>query len=121
MSVNSQKLHHFLDEWNTWKHEYHSNPKGDVIFQNQKLLTNIKFTTKSFHAIRNNLKGFEQLPETVMNPSEVWSRWANPEKQTVTLRTYIKGNYVVQTTDGEITNAYLVENISKYRQGVIVL
>jgi hypothetical protein len=121
MSANNQKLHKFIEAWHIWQHEYHSDSLGNVVFQNQKLLTNIRFTNKSFHVIRNNLKGFENLPDTVMNPDECWSYWKDPHKQTDVYRNYIKGQYVVSTLNGEIQNGYLVDNISKYRKGVIVL
>lgn len=121
MSVNKNKLHHFIESWEMWKHEYHSDQMGNVIFQNKKLLTNVRFTSKSFHNVRNNLKGFEKIPDTIMHPSEVWSLWADPKKQTVVLRNYIKDGYIVQTKDGEVTNSFATENISKYRVGVILL
>lgn len=121
MSINKNKLHHFIEEWNLWKHQYHSDIKGDIIFQNQKLLTNVRFTSKSFHAVRNNLKDFEKIPDTIMHPQECWSYWKDPKKQTDVYRNYLKDNYVINTLNGEIVNAYAVENISKYRVGVLVL
>lgn len=120
MATNPQKLHQFITAYHTWQHQYHSDRMGVIIFQNKKLLTNVRFTPKSFHNVRNNLQGFEVLPDTVMHPSECWSRWLDPQKQTVVLRNYIKNNYVVQTKDGEITNGFLVKNINKYRQGVLL-
>lgn len=121
MTSNNQKLHKFIEAWHTWQHEYHSDKMGTVIFQNQKLLTNIRFTAKSFHNVRNNLNGFEKLPDTVMHPSECWSFWKDPEKQTDVYRHYIRDNYLVITLNGEIMNAFLFTSIAKYRKGVIVL
>lgn len=121
MSVNKNKLHHFIESWEMWKHEYHSDQMGNVVFQNKKLLTNVRFTSKSFHNVRNNLKGFEKIPDTIMHPSEVWSYWKDPNKQIDVYRNYLKDNYLVTTLNGEVQNAYTVENISKYRTGVIVL
>ena len=117
---DNQKTHHFLNEWQEWKHLYHSDQLGNITFQCERLLTNILFTHKSFHSIKNHLKGFDQIPGTVMHPEEVWSYWQNPKKQTVVLRNYIKENYIVKTTDGEITDAFLTDNINRYRKGVIL-
>lgn len=121
MAINKQKLHQFINEWHLWQHKYHSDKRGNIIFQNQELFSNVRFTHKSFHNVRNNLQGFEKIPDTIMTPQEVWSYWKNPEKQTDVYRNYLKDNYVVSTLNEEVINAFLTTNIDKYRKGVIVL
>lgn len=113
-------LHNMVALVHQWKHDYHSDVKGTLTFQNKELYSNVIFNHKSFKAIQNNSAGFDQLADTVTNPDEVWSYWLDTNKQTITLRNYIKGNYVVKTQDGIITNAYLVDNVSRFRKGVII-
>lgn len=120
MSGNTQKLHHFIDAIQSWKHEYQTNEKGELVLQNQKLLTNVVFTHKSFNAIKKYLQEFEKLPDTIMTPQEVWSRWADPETQMNVYRNYIKDNYIVTTLNGEIIAGYLVDNINRFRNGVML-
>lgn len=120
-------VHHLTEIVTEWKDKYHVNDNGDVVFQNAKLFSNVVFTAKSLHQIQKHSRGFENIPETVSNPDEVWSYWDNPapEKQLNSIRNYIifgKVNYVVQTLAGEITDAFAVNNrsINKYRKGVIL-
>lgn len=114
-------LHQFSNLIHQWKYDYHSDGLHEIIFQNEKLLTNVVFNNKSFSNISHHAKGTHQLPDTITNCDECWSYWANPEKQTEVFRNYIKGNYVVQTEDGKIVNAYLVDNVNRFRRGVIIL
>jgi len=120
MNANKQKLHNFIEAWQEWKLKYHTNEHGEIIFQCERLLTNIVFNQHSFHSIKNHLKGFEHLPDTVMTPQECWSYWQDPKTQLVVLRNYIKDNFVVQTVDGIITDAFLVDNVHRFRKGVIL-
>jgi hypothetical protein len=118
-------VHHLSEIVDGWKDEYHVNKNGDIVFQNTKLFSNIRFTGKSLHAIQKHSRGFDNIPETVSNPAEVWSMWENPEKQLKSVRNYIifgTVNYVVQTVAGEITDAFAVNqrSINKYRKGVIL-
>ena len=55
-----------------------------------------------------------------MTPQECWSYWQDPKTQLVVLRNYIKDNFVVQTVDGIITDAFLVDNVHRFRKGVIL-
>src|SRR5579859_6934225 len=119
--MNNSKLHHFIEKWSEWKHVYHSDNKDNIIFQNEKLLSNVVFTLKAFHMISKHLNGFEQIPETIMNPDSVWSRWLDPEKQTTVLRNYIKGNYVVSTKDGVVEDAFSVGDTKRFKTGCILL
>lgn len=116
------KLHHFVELLDTWKHSYpDKNKVGGIVFRNDKLLSNVFWTEKSWHTIHKHPKGAEQLPETIENPKEVWSIWEDPNTQKVVLRTYIKDNYIVKTRDGIIQDAYLVDNVNRYRKGCIIL
>lgn len=120
MAVN--KLHHFVALIDEWKSEYpDKNKMGGICFRNDKLLSNVFWSPKSFHTIHKHPKGAEQLPETIENPSEVWSLWADPETQRVVLRTYIRGNYIVTTQDGIITDGFLTSNIKHFQKGCIIL
>lgn len=114
-------LHHFVTLMDKWKHEYPGDKLGEIIFRNEKLLTNVFFNSKSFQAVHKYPKGAEQLPETIEHPDSVWSFWANPKEQKDVIRHYIKGNYVVKTLNGNITDAYLVDNINRFRKGCILI
>lgn len=118
-------VHHLAEVVDEWKDEYHVNKNGDIVFQNTKLFSNIRFTANSLHTIQKHSRGFENIPETVSNPNEVWASWADEKKQLKSVRNYIifgSVNYVVQTVSGEITDAFAVNNrsINKYRKGVIL-
>ena len=123
--MNNQKLYHFLDTVNEWRQKYPTNKKGEIIFQNEHLLTNVRFSDIAIHKIQNHFEGFENIPDAIKEPDEVWSLWDDPKKQRVVLRNYIlfgKKNYIVQTKDGQITDAFAATNTSteKYRKGVIL-
>jgi hypothetical protein len=108
-----------------WQKTYHFD-KGIIVFQNKENLTNIRFDNNSLHEISKHPRGVENLPETLMNPDEIWSRWGD-QKQLVVLRNYIKfgsnGNYVVQTKDGIVINGIFVVNslIDRFRKGLILI
>lgn len=99
-----------------WKLKYHSD-KSEIIFQNKKFLFNIIFSQNSLINISKNSKGFENIPNTVENPDEVWS-----ELKDDILKSYIKFakpySYVVQTKNGIIENAFLTTSVDKYRKGL---
>lgn len=113
-------LHLMVETLHKWKHEYKSNVQGDITFQNENTLTNITFNNSSFKTIQKHPQGFDELAETVTKPTEIWSRWQNVHEQQVTLRNYIRKNYIVQTTDGVITDAFLIDNVNRFRIGVIL-
>lgn len=115
------KLHHFVELLDTWKHNYAGPQMGSIMFRNDKLLTNVFWNSKSFQTIHKHPKGAEQLPETIENPDQVFSLWEDPKTQRVVLRTYIKGNYIVKTRDGIVVDGLLVDNVSRFRKGVIIL
>jgi hypothetical protein len=110
----------------SWREKYHTDTKGNIIFQNKEQLTNIFFNNQSFHVISKNTRGFENLPETVIHPDEIWARWGD-SKQLIVLRNYLKFgeniNYCVQTRDGIIINAFAVVDslVDRYRKGLILL
>ena len=112
MNTNKPDFHQMLHTVEDWRKEYHTN-KDKIIFQNKDTFTNIVFDSHSLHAIQNNSRGFENLPETIIKPSEVWR-----------LRNYIKKDdkyyYVVQTEAGKVVNAFIEipSRIDKYRKGV---
>lgn len=113
-------LHQFSELVHEWKIKYHTDGLHEIIFQNEKLLTNIIFNNKSFSNIAHHAKGTDQLADTVIDCDECWSYWANAEKQTEVFRNYIKGNFAVTTKDGYIIDAHLVDNVNRFRKGVIV-
>lgn len=117
--------HHLAEIVDEWKREYHVDKNGDLVFQNTKLFSNVRFTAKSLHTIQKHSRGFDNIPETVMNPDEVWGTWDDPKKQLKSVRNYIifgSTSFVVQTVAGEITDAFAVNNrsLTKYRKGVII-
>jgi len=120
-------MHNALQVISEWREKYHVDPKNhDIVFQNHKLLTNIRFTNQSFNNVRTHLRGFSEIPETVISPSECWSKWEDPHDQKVVLRSYLRfskdGVHVVLTRDGLITDAMVVTKSSsgRYRKGVIL-
>ena len=125
LSDNKPNMHSFINIVDEWKKVYYT--KNDVIiFQNKEQLSNIRFDNNSFHAISKNLRGVENLPETINDPSEIWSKWADANQRSV-LRNYIlfgsNGNFVVTTKDGIIQNAIFVVNsrVDRYRTGLLLI
>lgn len=124
--LEAKGMHYLLEVVNDWKKEYHTNKKGDIVFQNKKTMANVVLTDGAIHKISNHSRGFENIPETIQKPDEIWALWENPKKQTVVLRNYISfspsGSYIVQTRDGIITDAFAVTNVgsNKYRKGVLL-
>lgn len=116
----------FINLIDEWKKTYHVDKRDNIIFQNEENLTNIKFDNHSFHAISKNTRGAENLPETLMNPSEIWARWGD-KKQMVVIRNYIlfgaNGNYVVTTKDGVVINGIFVVKslVDRYRRGLLMI
>lgn len=110
-----------MDDWDT---KYHVDKLGSIIFQNKRLLSNVVFSHKSFHSVKSTSKGFENIPEAIMNPDEVWSYWDDPKKQYDVLRNYIlideKSSYIVQTKAGIVTDAFMIvpSKLIKYRKGL---
>jgi hypothetical protein len=118
-------LHYLLEIVDEWRSNEPVNKKGDIIFQNKELYSNVRFTSNSLHEVQKHSRGFENIPATVKKPDEVWSTWEDVNKQRVVLRNYIKfgkTSYVVQTRDGIVIDAFAVSNraANKYRKGVIL-
>jgi SPP1 gp7 family putative phage head morphogenesis protein len=118
-------VHQLAEQVDEWKNDYHVNKNGDVVFQNAKTFSNVRFTPKSLHAIQKHPRGFENIPDAVSNPDEIWNYWDDTKKQLNSVRNYIifgSVSYVVQTVAGEITDAFAVNNrsLNKYRKGVIL-
>ena len=125
VSFDAKGMQAMMKIYQSWKDEYHVNEKHQIIFQNEKLFANVKFDDISFHNIEKNMRGFENLPDTIENPTEVWSLWADKKKQNEVLRNYItmgKVNYVVQTRGSHVENAFACakSSLNKYRKGVIL-
>lgn len=118
--MKPEGLHFFITEVNKWRHNYHTDHAGTVIFQNKETLTNVRFTNKSMHVIQGHSKGVEQLPDTIIHPEEIWSWWKDAKDQKDVCRAYIKGNYVVLTEAGQITDSFLVRSADKYRRGCLI-
>lgn len=108
-----------------WRRDYHVDKIGNIVFQNKQLLANIVYTTHSAHTIGHHVRGVEMLPETLIHPTEVWSRWENTEDQQIVLRNYLqfseKTAYIVQTRDGAVQDGFLMSRnqAEKYRTGVV--
>lgn len=117
--LSAKGLHLILKKVDEWKHEYHSD-HNTITFQNSATLANIVFTHKALLAIEKHSAGFEQLADTVTKPDEIWSTWVNVDEQRDVKRVYIRGNYCVMTTNGNIIDAYLVDNVNRFRKGVII-
>lgn len=118
-------MHHLLNIVDDWRKIYHTNNAGDIIFQNKRLFTNVRFTDASFHTIQKHSAGFENIPEVIADPDEVWSSWENVKEQKVTLRTYLKFgevSYQVKTRDGIVADAFVVSNAAAngFRTGCIL-
>lgn len=118
--MKTNKLHELLAQVDDWRENYHTNKKGEVVFQNKQLYSNVKFTNMSLHEIQKHPRGFELIPEAIENPDEIWSFWEDPKKQIVTMRNYIKLGYVIQTKDGVIIDAFAVPNskMDRFRKGL---
>jgi hypothetical protein len=122
--MNSDKptllqMANIMDDWNL---KFHVDKLGGIIFQNKRLLSNVVFSHKSFHSVKSNPKGFENIPETIMNPTEVWAYWSDPKKQIDVCRNYIsvENSYIVQTKAGVVTDAFTVvpSKLDRYRKGL---
>ena len=121
----SSGMQFFLDTVHEWKRTYKVNSKGEIIIQNEDLLTNVILSDNALHKIQKHLKGFENIPKAIQEPNEVWAFWENKKHQRVVLRNYIlfgKKNYIVSTRDGVVTDAIAVTNTKteQYRKGVIL-
>lgn len=118
-------LHRMINIVDEWRDNHHIGKAGTIIFQNKDLYTNVIWTSKSLHNVHQHQRGFENIPDTITAPDEVWASWADAESQLVSNRTYIKFGkvaYLVFTEDGTITDAKAVSPIAcdKYRKGVIL-
>jgi SPP1 gp7 family putative phage head morphogenesis protein len=114
-------LHYLVTIVAEWRQAYHVNKDDNIVFQNKRLHTNVVFSNNSLHAVQHHPEGFENLPGTIQAPDEVWSLWADPAEQKQTLRAYIKGGYVVMTSDGVVIDARQVTgSINKYRKGCLL-
>lgn len=109
----------------SWVDKYKVLPKGDIVFQNQEFMLNVKFTNESLVKVKKNPRGLENLPEAIANPNEIWASWENPQDQHVVLINYIlkddKHIFVVQTRKGEVVKTMIntIANIDVYRKGII--
>ena len=112
-----------------WKTKYHLSNKHELVFQNKELLSNIILPNNYLH--KNHLagRGFDNLPEAVINPSECWSYWKdpNPKHQKDVIRNYLligeNLTFVVNTINGVIQKAIAVvpSRVNRYRRGLILL
>ena len=112
-----------------WKTAYHVDSHHNIIFQNKELLSNIILPNNYLH--KNHLagRGFDNLPEAVINPSECWSYWKDPDPkhQKDVIRNYVligeNLTFVVNTLNGVIQKAIAVvpSRVNRYRRGLILL
>lgn len=120
-------LHFVLNMVEGWRNDYHTNNKGDIVFQNKSTFTNVILNHIGISNIQKHSRGLEQLPKTISKPSEIWATWADPSSQQIPLRNYIsigkKEAYIVQTKSGIVTDAFIVSasRANSYRKGVILL
>jgi len=126
LNDTNPNTHEAIKIVDTWREKYHTDTKGNIIFQNKETLSNIFFNNHSFNLIKNR-RGLDNLPETLTNPSEIWSYWDDPKKQIVTMRNYIlfgsNISYICQTKDGKVINAFGVTAslVNRYRKGLILI
>ena len=119
------KMFELLNIVDEWQKTYHFD-KGIIVFQNKENFTNIRFNNNSLHEIAKHTRGVENLPETLMQPDEIWARWGD-QKQLIVLKNYIligsNISYIVQTKDGIVTNAFAVTAslIDRYRRGLLMI
>lgn len=122
--LSAKGLHHLLNIMHEWQQEYHTDGKGNIIFQNKQTMANVKFTNNSLHTIQKHGRGFENIPDTIANPDELWMTWTNAAEQRSVNRVYIKFgaiSYLVKTTDGVVTDAHAVSNTAAngFRKGAL--
>lgn len=113
-------MHQLVELFHTWKSEYHSNGLDEVTFQCKPLFTNVFFNHKSIVAIAKHARGTHNLADAIEAPQEVWSSWVNPNTQKDVKRFYLKGNYAVETVNSFVVDAHLVDDINRFRKGVLI-
>lgn len=117
-------LHYMVRQYDAWRRTEHTDMLDNIILQNQALMTNVRFPSNVLHTMHKHPRGFNNLPDTVKDPDEVWMTWKNADEQRTVLRNYCKFDerscYVVQTENGSVTDAFLVSEAGaeKYRKGV---
>jgi uncharacterized protein with gpF-like domain len=117
-------MHHLLNILHDWKAKYHTNKEGDLMFQNSDTYSNVILTDNIIHVIEKHSRGFENIPNAITNPDEIWSYWGD-DSQLIPIRNYIlfgKTCYIVQTKNGKITDAFSVTKSASnnYRKGVLL-
>lgn len=122
--LQAKGLHALIETVNEWRDTYHVDDKHNIVFQNKELFTNVRFNNNSLHTIQKHSSGFENIPDTIADPDEVWMFWQSAESQKVVCRNYIifgKPCHVVQTIDGYVSDAFAVNKsqANKYRKGVL--
>lgn len=123
--LQAKGLHYVMNIIALWERAFHTDAHDNIVFQNHRLLTNVVLPSRVVHQIAKHHRGIDNLPRTVQNPSEVWSKWENVGEQKSVLRSYLlfgRVSYVVLTQDGVILDAFPANNkeINKYRSGVII-
>lgn len=118
-------LHYLMEVVSEWRQKYPQDKRGDIVFQHKPTLANVVFTNNALHKIQAHSTGFEQIPETIENPDELWSLWEDPAEQKVVIRYYMKFGkvaYMVKTRDGVIQDAFAMSlrAINKYRKGCLL-
>lgn len=99
-----------------WRKKY-KNDATRIVFQNERLKSNIILNQNSLNNISRKSKGFENIPDAVMAPDEVWSSIDSGK----VIRQYIKEEnsliFVVTTINGLIEEIDLTTS-KKYKKGV---
>jgi hypothetical protein len=118
--LSAKGMHHMVNILNKWRDDYETDKHGNVVFHNKRTNAKVVFTNTAFHGIQRHTAGFEQIPGVVENASEIWAQWDDPKTQKKVKRNYLKDGYCVQTVNGFVTDAFLIQDMDRWRHGIII-
>lgn len=118
-------MHYRMKIVSEWREKYHVDNQHNIILQNKATFANVRLSDAAIHRIGQHARGFENVPETVESPDEIWTGWEDPTAQRHVLRNYLKFGrvcYIVKTRDGLVTDAFALsrKQAYKYRIGCIL-
>lgn len=124
-TLAGKRLQYIIEMVHDWRRDYHVDNRHNLVFQNKATFANVRLTDATITEIAKYPMGMEQLPKAIEHPTEIWGTWEDTSAQMVVLRTYIlvgKTNYVVNTRDGKVVNAFAASSrqVNKLRKGVIL-
>ena len=122
---SAHQMRYLMETVSQWRRQYHVDNKHNLVFQNKATYTNVRMSDATITKITRHARGFHNLPETIENPSEIWTGWEDEDTQRVPLRNYILFGricYMVKTRNGMVSDAFAVSRsaVNKYRKGVII-